>query len=93
MLVREHLAGAAETVDHLIDVQQQPVFAAQAFDLRQVLVRRHCDADAAMIGSTITSATGWTADAERRAELERGTDRSATSRSLRREGPSFSGPC
>ena len=47
MLVREHLAGAAEAVDHLVDVQQDAVFAADLLDLGQVFVGRDGDADAA----------------------------------------------
>ena len=47
MLMREHLAGAAEAVDDLVDVQKDAVFAAQAFDLGQIFVGRHGDADAA----------------------------------------------
>src|SRR6185312_4014965 len=47
MLKPEHLAGTAEAVDHLIDVQQDTVFAAEGLDLRQIFVRRHGDTDAA----------------------------------------------
>ncbi len=47
MLVREHLAGAAEAVDDLVHVQKDAVFAAEALDLRQVFVGRHRDADPA----------------------------------------------
>ena len=47
MLVREHLAGPAKAVDDLVHVQQDAVFAAQAFDLGQILVGRHRVTEAA----------------------------------------------
>jgi len=45
--VREHLAGSAEAVDDLVDMQKDAVFAAQALDLGQILVGGHSDANAA----------------------------------------------
>jgi hypothetical protein len=47
VLVGEHLAGPAEAVDDLVDVEKDAVFAAHALDLRQIFVGRHRDADAA----------------------------------------------
>src|SRR6185312_3178725 len=47
VLVGKHLAGAAEAVDHLIDVQKDVVLPAQLLDLGQILVWWHGDAHAA----------------------------------------------
>ena len=41
VLAAEPLAGAAETADHLVGDQQDPVLAADALDLRPVGRRRH----------------------------------------------------
>ena len=66
----EHLAGAPEAVDHLVHVQQHVVLAADRLHHRQVLVRRHRDADAGSDGNPNDRAD---CDAEADGNADRGT--------------------